>query len=129
MGAVRFRPMPLSIILVLWKGNIMEYTAVFTRVAHAEAFAARLGDPGMWVADVARKGRTVTFVDDYPTEHVIELNPFRTEGEAEFVTTNPDADTSDVERWYDRAEMVGYYGSPPEGPVATLNGRRTPRSY
>lgn len=29
----------------------------------------------------------------------------------------------------DLAETVGYYGSPPQGPVATLNGHRTPRSY
>ena len=108
----------------------MEFTAAFTRVDHARQFAERLiNDPGMWVADVKRVGKTVTFVDDLPADHTFELNPFRTDGEeVEFVTTHPNTATS-IERWHDRAEMVGYYGSPPEGPVATLNGIRTPRSY
>jgi hypothetical protein len=26
-------------------------------------------------------------------------------------------------------EYVGYHGSPPQGPVATLNGVQAPRSY
>jgi len=30
---------------------------------------------------------------------------------------------------WDLAEFIGYHGSPPCGPVATLDGRRTPRSY
>jgi hypothetical protein len=33
------------------------------------------------------------------------------------------------EAFMDAAETVGYHGSPPQGPVARLNGHRTPRSY
>ena len=69
---------------------------------------AKLVPSGMWAKDVVRKGRTVTFTEDLP-DHALDESP--------------------GERWYSRAEMVGYYGSPPEGPVATLDGRRTPRSY
>lgn len=81
-------------------------TAVFPRQSMAEAFYKRLaGDcPSSWslvFGSLARKGRTVTWDTDRPS------------GEYDL----------------DLAETVGYYGSPPQGPVATLNGNRTPRSY
>lgn len=82
------------------------YTAVFVVQAHAEAFEARITDDedGFWVTNVSRKGRTVTF--------------------------EPNAKAQATPAWeYDIRETVGFYGSPPVGPVATLNGVRTPRSY
>lgn len=78
------------------------HVAEFNKAAHATATADRLAeDLDAWhAADVLRVGKRVSWVG--PDTRQYEL---------------------------DMAETVGFYGSPPLGRPATLNGRRTPRSY
>lgn len=81
--------------------GLTTYTAIFRRMDHAKAFLARLGE-----------GRDLT-----------EPGAFRNGRKVTFVAMDG------WEAWSDYAELVGYFGSAPTGPVATLNGLPTPRSY
>lgn len=84
--------------------------AVFVKANHADAFYARMTEqgPAYRVRDVERVDtRTVRFVGE-------DRHP---------------ADTGYESYTWSMMECVGYFGSPPEGPVATLNGRACPRSY
>ncbi len=83
------------------------HTAWFPRMDMAIDFEARLNEGRDWVKNVARKGRTVTFEDDVPEG--VEATP--------------------AELFMGTLELVGYFGSPPLGPVAKLNGIPAPRSY
>lgn len=77
------------------------YEAIFRRMDHAKAFLARLHEGRDGTEPGAfRNGRRVTFVGRAGWEAHMDL-----------------------------AELVGWFGSPPMGPVATLNGLPTPRSY
>jgi hypothetical protein len=80
------------------------HVAEFPKASNADSFAEFLSrDPGASRAFEIehRPGRrTVTWIGPATREYVADL-----------------------------AENVGYHGSPPQGPVAILNGRRTPRSY
>lgn len=78
------------------------YEAKFPKAAQADYFAADLARWSPRITDIAHRPRTrtVTFVAP-----------------------------ADVEFRMDVAEFVGYHGSPPQGPVATLDGMRTPRCY
>lgn len=80
------------------------FTAVFTRVSHAQEFVAHVTkEPGGWhMTDLARKGKTVTWV-----------------------CTQDD----DGYALNDMLETVGCFGSPPIGPKAKLNGITAPASY
>jgi hypothetical protein len=85
-----------------------EFTAIFPKMAMAVSYAKALTEPGRWASNVVRKGRTVTFNSAIP-------------GTASY--------ESRTMFFQDTLENVGYYGSPPQGPVATLNGVKAPRSY
>ena len=83
------------------------YTAWFPTVACATDFETRLGETGMWVTNVVRKGRTVTFEGDIPE------------------MTDP---PTPAESFMDHLEMVGYYGSS-QARKAKLNGVPAPITY
>lgn len=78
------------------------YVAEFTKAAHADEFAKRITSDDFRCTNVEHRAgrRKVTF--DGPDTRQYRM---------------------------DIAETVGYYGSPPMGPVATLDGVATPRSY
>ena len=80
------------------------YTAKFPKAAMADEFAERLlaNPAGDYATDITHTTgrRTVTWSGPATGEYRLDM-----------------------------AETVGYYGSPPMGPVATLNGFPTPRSY
>lgn len=81
------------------------YVARFPKAQQADAFYRRItSELGSWhVLDVqrrARNSRTITWHGPATREAFMDM-----------------------------AETVGYYGSPPQGPVATLNDRPTPRSW
>jgi hypothetical protein len=78
----------------------MEYTAKFKKAYMADAFADGLPAWSPKITNIKHKRRTGTVVFEAPAELYMDL-----------------------------AESVGYHGSPPQGPVATLNGHPTPRSY
>lgn len=90
-----------------WMVEDRVFVAQFTKVRDAEAFAVRIAEDGWYVVpgSIERKGRTVTFAWDG-----------RGEG-------------GRSQHFQDMLETVGYFGSPPQGPVATLNGVKAPRSY
>lgn len=81
-----------------------EYVAEFVRASHAAGFAAAL----------------LAKPEGYYATNIVYIK-----GRRKVTWTGPD----DPEYRMDLAENVGFYGSPPQGPVATLNGRKTPRSY
>lgn len=77
------------------------FTAVFPLVARAEAFVEAMTTKNWYVTNVVRKGRTVTFQTDRPTE--------------------PDY-------FADMVLTVGCYGSD-QRRKATLNGVKAPMTY
>lgn len=76
------------------------HTIVFAKQKHAVGFVADCARWSPRLTDIVRKGKTVTLTAPVDGEFTMDL-----------------------------AEFVGYHGSPPMGPIATLNGNRTPRSY
>jgi hypothetical protein len=83
------------------------HTARFPKADWAADFAVRIVEPG-WelITNVQHSGRTVTFDrHDSPTE------PYPSDA------------------FLAMLETVGYFGSPPQGPQATLDGIKAPRSY
>lgn len=80
------------------------HVARFPKQKMAETFAEAIRGVGWSATNVARRGKTVTF--DLEGEHRVGS-----------------------EKWLDYAETVGYHGSPPQGPRATLDGHPTPRGY
>jgi len=83
--------------------------AFFPRMPEAIAFIERYNGIDTCYMGMTRKGRTVTW--EVP--------------EADFA---PDADGFTY-LFGDLLENVGYYGAPPQGKVATLNGHPAPRTY
>lgn len=84
--------------------------AVFVHAEHAEAFYQRMINEGggYRVRDVVRENsRTVRFVGEDNRPEVLGYESYT----------------------WSMMECVGYFGSPPMGPVATLNGAHCPRSY
>lgn len=94
------------------KGNhhleVTTWTAVFPLVDRAKEFEARMNEPGWWVTDVVRKGRTVTFTPALPEGNDLYNNLSTYFG--------------------DMLMTVGYYGSDMRR-KATLNGVKAPMSY
>lgn len=83
------------------------YVAKFNRTNHAVAYHNSLiTDPaGHWATGIKRTGLIVSYL-----------------------STRPDTVT-EADAFGFALEKVGYYGSPPQGPQATLNGTKAPRSY
>lgn len=80
-----------------------QMTAVFHRPAHAEAFYARLSQPGWFVQPGSLRLDDMTVV-------------WRTDGRED---AEPDGPSIQI---MDMRQTVGSFGSPPDGPMATLNG-------
>lgn len=99
-------------------GETYAFTARFPLSARAEAFAARITEPGWWATDVVQKGRTVTFSVTVPDDYTV-------------YDTGPATGGAQIESDY--RETVGYYGSD-QSRKATLSrdegpARPAPVSY
>jgi len=78
------------------------YEAIFPKARMADELAERITTMPYGATNVVHQPRTRKVIFDGPATRAYRM---------------------------DIAETIGYFGSPPSGPVATLDGIPTPRSY